>query len=588
MRSILAFCSLAALAAPAVAQNPRANVDLDPGPLSAGSGRSVSTDGVFAAQLFKDFATDGIYIVSSADSGLTWSAPVQIDLTAGSKFMQDDSVHVIGGTAYCGWSVTSPGGASGEDDFAYTEVDITGALPVVTLPEILVAPSALGLAGGQIRSYEFEVCAGAAGRNAVFVANFDPTAASMSDEIWVTAAPLGGPFIPPFPLSVLPTDADEFALACDGDDVVVVWNDNSAGLDDSYLTYNPTGGAGGAWTAPIMANALTTDDMNGLDVDVKFGTALVGFLNQIGNTGGDEPTARLFALGAVPAPLSPELPVTTLVGGGFDSDEIAVRISAAANLVAMWDYSTAGDEIYTSTSTTAGASWIPDVKVSSTTGGFIVMDEGRDGVVVGAWTGGSSPNSAESAYSCDDGLTWTTVPDTNTLGGDVDFAVITYDERKRNVITGHNTDAVAPPANDAVAGGYAVCVPAVSTPRVDGFGPCNPSSLTVGPVALGGSLDVSVDLTTTGHSTAVIFGFDTPLAGIKLGGGQVLLCIDSGSGELLSGGGKAAAGPLAMFSCPVPNDPCLLGFTVCIQAIHAFGVSPFALSNAYDVTVGSM
>ena len=62
------------------------------------------------------------------------------------------------------------------------------------------------------------------------------------------------------------------------------------------------------------------------------------------------------------------------------------------------------------------------------------------------------------------------------------------------------------------------------------------------------------------------------------------MCLDGGSGELLTGGGKAAAGPMAVFSCPVPNDPCLLGFSFSIQA---FGVTPFALSNAYDVTVGS-
>ena len=109
----------------------------------------------------------------------------------------------------------------------------------------------------------------------------------------------------------------------------------------------------------------------------------------------------------------------------------------------------------------------------------------------------------------------------------------------------------------------------------------------VAPVVLGGSLDATVDLTTTGHGSAVLFGLDTPTAGIKLGGGQVLLCLDGGSGELLTGAGKAAAGPLAVFSCPVPNDPCLLGFSLSIQAIHAFGVTPFALSNAYDVTVGS-
>ena len=97
-----------------------------------------------------------------------------------------------------------------------------------------------------------------------------------------------------------------------------------------------------------------------------------------------------------------------------------------------------------------------------------------------------------------------------------------------------------------------------------------------------------------GYLSAFCFAFDSPTQ-IALGGGQVLLCLDlGGQGELLSGAGLPAA-PIAPgaggeprfeLEVPIPKNVDFCGFTFCLQALCAFGVTPFALTSACDLTVG--
>jgi len=109
----------------------------------------------------------------------------------------------------------------------------------------------------------------------------------------------------------------------------------------------------------------------------------------------------------------------------------------------------------------------------------------------------------------------------------------------------------------------------------------NPASYTCNAPVLGGTLDGTVDLTTTGHSFAKLIVRSTPID-VTLAGGQHLLC----------GGPSFYAtplepGPLADFSIPVPNDPDLCGISVYTQALHIGGVTPFRLSNAQDLVIGN-
>ena len=98
---------------------------------------------------------------------------------------------------------------------------------------------------------------------------------------------------------------------------------------------------------------------------------------------------------------------------------------------------------------------------------------------------------------------------------------------------------------------------------------------------LGSTIELSVDLSTTGHTFAQIFAFTDPVM-ISLGGGQVLLI----GGQPLGQSPLIAGTPVARFDLDIPNDPMMAGFTFYTQAVHVAGVQPYALSNAVDLTIG--
>ena len=108
----------------------------------------------------------------------------------------------------------------------------------------------------------------------------------------------------------------------------------------------------------------------------------------------------------------------------------------------------------------------------------------------------------------------------------------------------------------------------------------NPASYSASAPVIGGQWNASVDLSLTGHSLAQVSAYSAP-AMSTLAGGQ----------ELLIGGLRrfvlpAKTGPLASWSSMIPNSVALAGVTVYTQAVHLLGVTPYALSNAQDLTVG--
>ena len=122
-----------------------------------------------------------------------------------------------------------------------------------------------------------------------------------------------------------------------------------------------------------------------------------------------------------------------------------------------------------------------------------------------------------------------------------------------------------------------LAVGAIATSRNAGT---NPQSYTATRPAIGTTWQATVDLSTTGHSQALLASF--ALAGrIDLAGGQVLL----GSGPQLTKL-PMQSGPIATWLVPIPNDPTLSGLAFTTQAVHLGGVVPFALSNAQDLLIG--
>ena len=108
----------------------------------------------------------------------------------------------------------------------------------------------------------------------------------------------------------------------------------------------------------------------------------------------------------------------------------------------------------------------------------------------------------------------------------------------------------------------------------------NPASYTADAPVMGMPWSASVDLTTSGHSMAQVVGFSSS-ASLPLGSGQTVLV---GGTRMLSF--PMSAGPVANFSGNIPTNTALVGTTLYTQAVHFGGVSPFALSNAQDLTIG--
>ncbi len=114
----------------------------------------------------------------------------------------------------------------------------------------------------------------------------------------------------------------------------------------------------------------------------------------------------------------------------------------------------------------------------------------------------------------------------------------------------------------------------------------NPASYTTStPPVLGDTYTAVIDVGgTTGHAYALLVGYSTP-ATLTLGSGQTLLVnIADPDGELLVQ--TFRSGPVATYDVPVPYDVGFAGFQASTQAVHFGGISPFALSNAEDLSLG--
>ena len=131
-------------------------------------------------------------------------------------------------------------------------------------------------------------------------------------------------------------------------------------------------------------------------------------------------------------------------------------------------------------------------------------------------------------------------------------------------------------SGDSFLAKWGCCQPATATFRNAGS---NPASLTCIAPVLGASWSGTVDLSTTGHSSAYLYALAVQTT-TTLPQGQVLL----GSGKIARFG--PVPGPLASFSFAVPISAALCGVHLTTQALHFGSVSPFATSNAMDLVIG--
>ncbi len=115
----------------------------------------------------------------------------------------------------------------------------------------------------------------------------------------------------------------------------------------------------------------------------------------------------------------------------------------------------------------------------------------------------------------------------------------------------------------------------------------NPASYAASAMELGRPFTARVDNAAVGQRTSRLLAFEGA-ACVPLSGGQTLLAIDRGAGELFGGAGllpSISVDGVDRYALLVPDDPSLLGLALCTQAIQ-LGRAPFALSNALDLTIG--
>lgn len=135
-----------------------------------------------------------------------------------------------------------------------------------------------------------------------------------------------------------------------------------------------------------------------------------------------------------------------------------------------------------------------------------------------------------------------------------------------------------------VTGDWRIAVQYRRAPKaVSRNGGTNPASYTASPIEIGTTWNATVNNNTAGQLVSALFAFDSAFS-LLLAGGQTLLAIDLGSGELFTGGGlspTSSAGGIDSYSLSVPSSTSLCGLQLFSQAIQ-FGSPPFDLSNAVD------
>ncbi len=108
----------------------------------------------------------------------------------------------------------------------------------------------------------------------------------------------------------------------------------------------------------------------------------------------------------------------------------------------------------------------------------------------------------------------------------------------------------------------------------------NPDSYICSVPVLGQTWNAAVDVSSTGHSFAMVFASPAP-TNVPLGPGLTVL-IDVPVAEFL----PITAGPQAVYHFNMPPNPALAGMQLFTQALHFGGPPTLVLSNARDLTLG--
>lgn len=110
----------------------------------------------------------------------------------------------------------------------------------------------------------------------------------------------------------------------------------------------------------------------------------------------------------------------------------------------------------------------------------------------------------------------------------------------------------------------------------------NVQSYVAGPPLIGQSWHGTVDVQSTGHTMAGLFGFAAS-ATVPLG--SQMLLVDTSLPPIIAL--PAAAGPNASFQLTIPSNYSMCGAVIYTQAVHYGGAAGFVLTDAQDLTLGA-
>lgn len=401
-------------------------------------------------------------------------------------------------------------------------------------------------------------------------ANEDPELGFRAGSAYLFDAATGDELFKLLPDDGAANDRFGGTVALDGTFAIVgAWGNDGSGLDAGAVYVFDT--VTGTQLRKLTPGDAGVGDFFGISVALDGTTALIGA------TGDDDGAPDAGAVYLFDVTTGVQLAKwhasDAMTGANFG---FAVALSASRALIGAHEESTVADD--------AGAAYLFDAASGAELHRFEASDGGADhefGRSVSLRGGvalvGAPEHDRAYLFDAVSGATITAlVPDTDS------FSVGHFG---RSVALGDGCAVVGAFTDDSQGSSTGSAFVHRDTPSA-GFrnAGTNPDSFRAGAAWLGGTLPFTVDLTTTGHSSALVIGFDSPVA-LPLGQGQTLLCLDLfGNGELLNTGFHT--GPFVSIDLPVPPLLDLLGLRLCTQAIHAFGVTPFALSNAQDLVVG--
>lgn len=453
---------------PPVPVNFRSSVRVDTKATGSSHGPAISSDGDLTAIVYVNYGThesDTVYLAVSDGRGIDWSPPIRLDAdtSVADKSTQSDSVAVLGDSIYVAWLDERYG--SGNEELFFTFSHNRG---VSWSGEVLIDKGYVP-GTGAVREWRMRVTSDPDGGedHIYFLLAVDPTAEA-DELLYLVASHSGGSefsspaHVPqnskPIPLTV---DVDRIAMAAEGVNVSVIWQDNRnyPAFDEVWFQQSPDGGT--TWRfadVGLQTVPRATTDANGNISIAQSGSTIVAAWQEDRTSSTIEEIRANISFDMGITWMQNDILVGGYIPGVDDVDSVEVFISQASPVgsailpVIAWDDNRTGkDEVYAAVSTDDGLTWT-ETKVSSTGGSFPVF-AGGDDVVGLSWTSGSFPTTVHSTCSLDSGITWMSGFEVSgRTGFDAPSGRIAYNPLYTNFVCTWLSDAAG--LDNVYAGGY--------------------------------------------------------------------------------------------------------------------------------------